>query len=52
MLAEMANSGGIKLDAETTEALAEAQARRSRFARYAIVAGAVALVAIALNLVW
>jgi ubiquinone biosynthesis protein len=52
MLAEMANSGGIRLDAETTEAIAEAQARRTRVARYAIVAGAVALVAIALNLVW
>jgi ubiquinone biosynthesis protein len=52
MLAEMANSGGIRLDAETAEAIAEAQARRSRFARYAIVISAVALVAIALNLVW
>jgi ubiquinone biosynthesis protein len=52
MLAEMASSGGIKLDRETTEALAEAQARRARLSRFALVAGAVALVVIALNLVF
>jgi ubiquinone biosynthesis protein len=52
MLADMANSGGLKLDKETTEALAEAQASRSRLSRYALVAGAAALVAIALNLVF
>ncbi len=43
MLADMANSGGIRLDRETTEALAAAQARHSRTGRYALVAGAVAL---------
>jgi ubiquinone biosynthesis protein len=52
MLADMANSGGIKLDAETTEAIAEAQARRARVPHFAMVVGAVALVAIALSLIW
>jgi ubiquinone biosynthesis protein len=52
MLADMANSGGLKLDRETTEALALAQARHSRAGRYAIVAGAAALVVIALTLLF
>lgn len=52
MLADMANAGGIKLDKETTEALAAAQARHSRAGRYALVAGALALIAIALNLIF
>jgi ubiquinone biosynthesis protein len=52
MLADMANSGGLRLDRETTEALAEAQARRSRFSRLAVGAGALALVVIAFNLVF
>ena len=52
MLAEMANSGGLKLDRDTTEALALAQAKHSRAGRYAIVAGAAALVVIALALLF
>lgn len=52
MLADMANAGGIKLDKATTEALAAAQARHSRAGRYALIAGAAALIAIALNLIF
>ena len=52
MLADMANSGGLRLDRETTEALAAAQARHSRLSRYALVAGALALIAIALTLIY
>ncbi len=52
MLADMANAGGIRLDKETTEALAAAQARHSRAGRYALIAGAVALIAIALTLIF
>ena len=50
MLADMAKSGGLKLDQETTEELAEANARHTRFQRYALIAGAVALLVIAWNL--
>jgi ubiquinone biosynthesis protein len=52
MLADMANSGGLKLDRETTEALALAQARHSRMSRYALIAGAAALIVIALTLLF
>ena len=52
LLADMAASGGLRLDAETTEALAAAQARQGRPGRYALVAGAAALVVIALALVF
>ena len=52
MLADMANSGGIRLDKQTTEALAAAQARHSRAGRYALIAGALALIAIALTLIF
>lgn len=52
MLAEMANGGGIRLDAETTRALAKAQSRQTRLTRVAIVAGAAALVAIAIHLIF
>jgi hypothetical protein len=52
MLADMANAGGIRLDKETTEALAAAQARHSRAGRYALIAGALALIAIALALIF
>ena len=47
MLAEMAQGGGIKLDRETTRELAKAQSRQSRLQRFALVAGALALVVIA-----
>ena len=49
MLSNMADSGGIKLDKETTEALAEAQSRRNSGGRIALWLGAVALVVIALT---
>ena len=52
MLADMATAGGIRLDKETTEALAAAQARHSRAGRYALIAGAAALIAIALTLIF
>jgi ubiquinone biosynthesis protein len=52
MLADMAHAGGIRLDKETTEALAAAQARHSRAGRYALIAGAAALIAIALSLIF
>ncbi|MGE0214059.1 MAG: 2-polyprenylphenol 6-hydroxylase [Parvibaculaceae bacterium] len=48
MLAGMAEGGGVKLDRETTEALAEAQARHGRWGRVALWVGALALAAIAL----
>ncbi len=51
MLAQMAGDGGLRLDRETTEALAEAQARRGRFTRWALGATALALAVIALNFV-
>ncbi len=47
MLADMANRGGIRLDAETTRELAKTQGRQTRLTRLAIVAGAIALVVIA-----
>jgi ubiquinone biosynthesis protein len=52
MLADMANGGGIRLDAETTRELARAQSRQSRLTQFAILAGAVALVVIAAKLVF
>ncbi|NNE22228.1 MAG: 2-polyprenylphenol 6-hydroxylase [Rhizobiales bacterium] len=48
MLSNMADSGGIRLDKETTEALAEAQSRRNSGGRIALWLGAAALVVIAL----
>ena len=52
MLGEMASQGGLRLDAETTEALAAAQARHDRSTTIALWVGAVALAVIALSLVW
>ena len=52
MLATMAQSGGLKLDRETTEDLAKAQSRHGRWQRYALIAGAMALVAIAVKLIY
>jgi ubiquinone biosynthesis protein len=52
MLADMAQSGGLKLDKETTEDLAKAQSRHGRLHRFALVAGAAALVAIAVKLIF
>ncbi|MGI9465261.1 MAG: ubiquinone biosynthesis protein UbiB, partial [Aestuariivirgaceae bacterium] len=52
MLSNMAESGGIRLDKETTEALAEAQSRRGSGGRIALWLGAAALVVIALSQVF
>ncbi len=52
MLSNMADSGGIRLDRETTEALAEAQSRRGGSGRIALWLGAAALVVIALSQVF
>ena len=52
MLSSMAESGGIRLDKETTEALAEAQSRRGSGGRLALWLGAGALVVIALSQVF
>ncbi len=52
MLGEMASQGGLRLDAETTEALAAAQSRHDRTTRGALWVGAIALAVIALSLVW
>jgi hypothetical protein len=51
MLADMANSGGLKLDDATTEQLARAQARNTRWTRLWLAVGAISLGAIALKLV-
>jgi hypothetical protein len=48
----MANSGGLRLDRETTEELAAAQARHGTIQRYALVAAALALIAIAVSLIF
>ena len=48
ILSDMASSGGLRLDRETTEQLAEAQAGQNRSTRIAIWIGAAALVALAL----
>jgi ubiquinone biosynthesis protein len=47
MLSRMAERGGIRLDSESTEALAEAQARHNRSGRIALWTGALALVVLA-----
>jgi len=52
MLADMAQSGGLRLDRETTEELARAQSRHRRWQRYALAVGAAALVAIAVKLIF
>jgi ubiquinone biosynthesis protein len=52
MLAGMAETGGLRLDEETTAALAAAQDRRGRLGHIALWVGALALVAIAVTLAW
>lgn len=52
MLSDMANSGGLRLDAETTEQLARAQARNSRWTRLWLAIGAISLAAIAFKVVF
>jgi ubiquinone biosynthesis protein len=51
MLADMAKEGGVKLDRATLAALATEQARQTRWTRYALVAGAAALVVMAVRLI-
>jgi ubiquinone biosynthesis protein len=48
MLSDMAQAGGIRLDAETTEALAKAQSQEGRRTRIALWIGAAALAILAL----
>ena len=52
MLSDMTNGGGLRLDAETTELLARAQARNSRWTRLWLAVGAISLAAIALKLIF
>ena len=52
MLARMADTGGIHLDQSTTEALAAAQGRHNRGGRLALWTGALALIVIAIALIW
>jgi ubiquinone biosynthesis protein len=51
VVTEIVQSGSIKLDADTTNRIAIAHHHANRFQRYAVMAGAAALVAIALKLV-
>lgn len=51
VVTEIVQSGSIKLDGDTADRIAMAQHRANRFQRYALMAGAAALVAIALKLV-
>jgi ubiquinone biosynthesis protein len=52
MLSAMAKSGGLRLDEETAMALAREQRRHSRWRDAAIIAGGLALVALALAVLW
>jgi ubiquinone biosynthesis protein len=49
MLSDMAKGGGIRLDATTTAEIAKAQLVQRRWFQYAVMAGAVALVVIAVK---
>jgi ubiquinone biosynthesis protein len=49
MLSDMAKGGGIKLDATTTAEIARAQIHQRRWLNYAVMAGAAALVVIAVK---
>ena len=51
VVTEIVQSGSIKLDSDTTNRIAMAHHHANRFQRYALMAGAAALVAIALKLV-
>ncbi len=52
MLSEMAATGGLRLDWQTTEQLAHAQSRHARWTRFWLALGAVSLAAIALKQVF
>jgi ubiquinone biosynthesis protein len=49
LLSSMARSGGVRLDRETTEQIAQAQAKHSASSRGALWVGAIALVVLALS---
>lgn len=49
ILGDMASSGGLKLDRETTEQLARAQSSQNRSTRVAIWLGAIALIVLAMS---
>lgn len=51
MLSDMAATGGLRLDRETTEQLARAQARHTRWTRFWLALGAISLTAIAIKLI-
>jgi hypothetical protein len=50
MLADMARSGGLRLDRQTAAELARAESKCSGITRYAIVVAAAALVVIAIQM--
>jgi ubiquinone biosynthesis protein len=52
LLSEMAEGGGLRLDQATIEDLAKAQARHAATGRIALWIGALALVVMALALLW
>ena len=51
MLSDMAATGGLRLDSQTTEQLALAQSRHARWTRFWLALGAISLAAIAIKLV-
>jgi ubiquinone biosynthesis protein len=50
MLSEMAESGGLRLDRQTTEQLAQAQTRQAWWTRFWLALGAISLAVIAITL--
>jgi hypothetical protein len=51
MLSDMAATGGLRLDRQTTEQLALSQSRHARWMRFWLALGAISLAAIAIKLV-
>ncbi|MCA3562177.1 MAG: 2-polyprenylphenol 6-hydroxylase [Aestuariivirga sp.] len=51
MLSDMAATGGLRLDRETTEQLALSQSRHARWTRFWLALGAISLAAIAIKLI-
>jgi hypothetical protein len=51
MLSDMAATGGLRLDRETTEQLALSQSHHTRWTRIWLALGAISLAAIAIKLV-
>lgn len=52
MLSDMAASGGLRLDLDTTEQLARAQSRHARWTRFWLALGAISLAVIAVRLLY